>query len=184
MRAITGELTGEGIYGQFFRGAVDSAVHVEVQDTYRMPDKYEPLEIWRETGEIVQTGGGREWCRLVSDTVTRGVSVRRIRVVTVPHSEYTRWLLDACAPNIEAGEHIRYLPRHLAKALVPADDFWLFDSATVAFNTLDEGGAGEGLAVTTDQGIAEVCTVAAHELWAQGIDHADYMQSEFVDRQQ
>lgn len=180
MRAITGDLTGEGIYGQFFRSAVNSAVHVEVQDTYQMPDEYKPLEVWRATGEIVQTDGGREWCRLVSDTVARGVSVRRIRVVTVPHSEYTRWLLDACAPNIGAGENIRYLPRHLANTLVPADDFWLFDSSAVAFNTLDEDGAGEGLAVTTDQRIVEVCTVAAHELWDQGIDHAEYIQSEFV----
>lgn len=56
MRAITGELTGEGIHGQFFRGAVDSAVHVEVQDTHRMPDEYEPPEIWRETGEIAARG--------------------------------------------------------------------------------------------------------------------------------
>ncbi|MCX0275413.1 hypothetical protein NLM24_33010 [Nocardia zapadnayensis] len=87
-----------------------------------------------------------------------------------------------CAPNIEAGEHIRYLPKHLAATLVPADDFWLFGSSTVAFNTLDEGGAGEGLAVTTDQRIAEVCTMAAHELWQQGIDYAEYMQSDFVAR--
>lgn len=182
MRAITGELAGEGIYGQLFRKAQRSAVHVEVQDTYQMPDEYEPLERWRENREIVETDGGREWCKLVAETVARGVTVSRIRVVTVPHTEYTRWLLDACVPNIAAGEQIRYLPRHIVDGHVPGDDFWLFDSDVVAFNTIDDNGDGVGLAVTTDRPIVEVCSAAARRLWDQGINHASYLESEFAAR--
>ncbi|MET7752294.1 MULTISPECIES: DUF6879 family protein [Actinomycetes] len=179
MRAITGELAGEGIYAKFFRNAQHSAVHVEVQDTYDVPDEYEPLVRWREDRAIVETDGGREWCALVAETVSRGVTVTRIRVVTVPHNEYTRWLLDACTPNIAAGEEIRYLPRHLAEE-PPADDFWLFDDDTVAFNTVDDDDANNGLAVTTDPAIVRVCAEAARRLWAAGIDRDEYVRSEFA----
>ncbi|MGF6888557.1 hypothetical protein ABIA39_007922 [Nocardia sp. GAS34] len=175
MRVITGELAGEGIYGEFLLAAKVSAVHVEVQDTYHVPDEYEPLRAWRHDRRIVETAGGRAWCQLVRDTVDRGVRVARVRVVSVPQSEYTRWLLDACAPNAAAGEQIRWLPRHLIDPReVPADDYWLFDEHTVAFNTVDNGGDAAGLAVTTDPAIAAVCTRAWDRLWDKGIDHADY----------
>ncbi|WP_051047417.1 DUF6879 family protein [Nocardia asiatica] len=181
MRAVTGELAGQGIYAEFFRSARSTAVHLEVQDSYQVPDEYAPLKRWRETGEIIETDGGRQWCDLVTETTARGVTVARVRVVSVPHTEYTRWLVDACAPNAAAGEQIRWLPRHLADE-VPADDYWLFDEQTVAFNTIDDTGDAAGLAVTTDPAIARVCTEAWHRLWRHGIDHADYRRSEHAAR--
>ena len=182
MRVVTGELAGEGIYGEFFRAAQYSAVHVEVQDDYQVPDEYEPLQAWRQDRRIVETAGGRAWCQLVRDTVDRGVLVARVRVVSVPHSEYTRWLLDACAPNAAAGEQIRWLPRHrIGSGVVPADDYWLFDGRTVAFNTVDGTGDAVGLAVTTDPAIATVCAQAWDILWDSGIDHAKY-QAEHAPR--
>jgi hypothetical protein len=95
VRAVTGELAREGIYAQFFRETRTSAVHLEIRNSYAVPDEYEPLVRWRETGEIVETEGGRAWCALMSETTGRGVTVARLPVVTVPHTEYTRWLLDA-----------------------------------------------------------------------------------------
>ncbi|MEU7631855.1 DUF6879 family protein [Nocardia sp. NPDC049220] len=181
MQAVTGETAGEGIYARFFRAARISAVHVEVQDAYRVPDEYEPLLRWRRTREIVETDGGRQWCAMVAETVSRGVKVARVRVVTVPHTEYTQWLLDACATNVAAGEQIRWLPRHLAAA-VPSDDYWLFDNETVAFNTVDADGDAVGLAVTTDPAIAAVCTEAWNQLWSAGIDHTEYARSEYAIR--
>ncbi|MEV6774600.1 DUF6879 family protein [Nocardia sp. NPDC051030] len=181
MLAVTGELAGEGIYASYFRAARISAVHVEVQDSYQVPDEYEPLVRWRESREIIETDGGRQWCALVAETSARGVEVARVRVVTVPHSEYTAWLLDACASNIAAGEQIRWLPRHLTSAAeVPSDDFWLFDDEIVAFNTIDAAGDAVGLAVTTDPAIAAVCTEAWDRLWGKGIDHSDYVRSENI----
>lgn len=181
MRAVNGELAGEGIYGEFFRSARSSAVHVEVQDTYSVPDEYEPLVRWRENKEIVETAGGRQWCGLVHETVARGVLVARVRVVSMPHSEYTQWLLDACGPNVAAGERIRWLPRHLVDPTeIPRDDFWLFDNSTVAFNTVDATGDAAGLAITTDPAISAVCTQAWDRLWDKGIDHGTYRRSEYA----
>ncbi|WP_330251788.1 hypothetical protein OG874_37600 [Nocardia sp. NBC_00565] len=174
MRAVSGELAGEGIYAEYFRAAKVSAVHVEVQDSYQVPDEYEPLVRWRESRDIVETDGGRQWCALVAETAARGVTVARVRVVSVPHTEYTAWLLDACAPNAAAGEQIRYLPRHLATGHIPQDDYWLFDDERVAFNTVDETGDAVGLAVTTDPDIVAVAGAGWRRLWEQGINRADY----------
>lgn len=181
MLAVAGDLAGEGIYAQYFRAAKRSAVHVEVQDSYSVPDEYEPLVRWREDREIVQTDGGRQWCALVAETTNRGVHVARVRVVTVPHSEYTAWLVDACASNVEAGEQIRWLPRNLIESsAVPSDDYWLFDNEVVAFNTIDAAGDAVGLAVTTDPVIAAVCSDAWDRLWSKGIDHDQYRRSEYA----
>lgn len=182
MQAVTGELAGEGIYGSYFRRARRSAIHIEVRDTYHMPDEDEPTARWRESGEIIETAGGRAWCAMVAETVSRGVTVSRVRVVTVPHTEYTRWLLDACASNIAAGEQIRYLPRHEVDGHVPEDDYWLFDDEIVGFNTVDADGDGVGLAVTADTEIVDVCARAAARLWAHSTDHGDYLRRGFDSR--
>lgn len=178
MLAVTGDTAGEGIYASYIRAAERSAVHVEVCDEYGMEDEDEPIVRWRRTGEIVETQGGRDWCSMVRDLTERGVTVARVRVVTVPHSDYTRWLLDASSSNAAAGEQIRYLPRHGVVANIPCDDYWLIDDRIVAFNTVDTDGRGVGLAVTSDPGIAELCTQAWHRLWDQGIDYHDYRRCE------
>jgi hypothetical protein len=183
MLAVTGNLTGEGVYARYFRAAQRTAVHVEVQDSYDVPDEYEPLARWRETGEILLTDGDRRWAALMRETIARGVRVARVRVVTVPHTEYVRWLLAASDDNADAGEQIRWLPRHLAvDAAPPSDDYWLFDDTTVAFNTVDEASAAVGLAVTTDPAQAALCARAWTRLWDLGVDHHDYQLSEHARR--
>lgn len=104
----------------------------------------------------------------------RGVTVSRVRVITVPHSDYQRWLLSETVDNIEAGEDIRYLPRHLAGE-VPTDDFCLFDNRTVAFNLIDREGGPAGAAVTTDPNIANYCLSAKERLWELATPYAEYV---------
>ncbi|MFF0497827.1 DUF6879 family protein [Nocardia aobensis] len=181
MRVIAGELAGDSHKAKLFRDARRSALRVEVRDSRELTDDDEPLVRWRENGDVVETDGERIWCALVAETVARGVRIARVRVVTVPHTEYTRWLLDACAPNIAAGEEVRYLPRHFA-ANPPADDFWLFDGETVAFDVVDDDNAHPGLAVTTDRSIAGVYADAWERLWSHGVDRDDYLRSGFAAR--
>ena len=62
-----------------------------------------------------------------------GQRMARVRIVTEPHNDYTRFLLDLARINATAGEDIRYLPRDRAKDLdLPGHDFWLIDSSKVA----------------------------------------------------
>ena len=74
--------------------------------------------------------------RLVRVATQPGKSITRVRVVTVPHSDYARWGLTVAPLNINAGEDIRWRPRHrhLADGIeFLADDYWLFDDNRVVF---------------------------------------------------
>ncbi|WP_227996098.1 DUF6879 family protein [Nocardia australiensis] len=95
-------------------------------------------------------------------------------VVTVPHSDYQRWLLSTTGSNVEAGEDIRYLPRHLADD-VPVDDWWLYDDDRVAFNLVDPDGKLDGMAVTSDSGIVAYCRSVRNCLWQKVIPFANYV---------
>ncbi|MFQ6228434.1 DUF6879 family protein [Nocardia sp. NPDC002869] len=180
-------VVGDGIFEPLFRTARYRAFHLEVQDTYGVADEVEALRRW-EAGEAYepaeQPASWRAWDDLMVETAGRGVVLERLRVVTVPHSDYTRWLLSRTDIRIETGESVRWLPRHLTGPdEVPRDDYWLFDDDTVAFTTFAETGEFMGLSITTDPGIVDRCVRARAILWQHGIDHARYADSEYTHAQ-
>ncbi|WP_067836079.1 DUF6879 family protein [Nocardia lijiangensis] len=157
-----------------------SAFHLEVRDAYAVPSESEPFRRFL-AGEPVPTERPRPWTTLMRNVTDRGVAVSRVRVVTVPHSDYHRWLLSITSSNVEAGEDIRYLPRHLVDAEdIPADDAWLFDAERVAFNLIDENAAPAGAAITTDSWIVERYEKARQRLWAAAIPFGEYAASVHV----
>ncbi|WP_040807949.1 DUF6879 family protein [Nocardia concava] len=158
---------------ELFRKAQREAFHLEVRDTYSVPAESEPLRRFLNGEPPIPEYGKRPWTELVQETVSRGVRVTRVRVVTEPHSDYQRWLLSITASNVEAGEDIRYLPRHLARD-VPSDDWWLFDDATVGFNLVDNDGKPAGAAITTDPGIAAYCRSVKEMLWQSASPFREY----------
>nr|WP_306363916.1 DUF6879 family protein [Nocardia sp. CC227C] len=101
-------------------------------------------------------------------------------MVTVPHSDYQRWLLSVTASNVAAGEDIRYLPRQSAGE-VPTDDWWLFDDEKVGFNLVDEDGRPAGAAITTDAGIAAYCRGVKERLWRLAIPFHEYAAGNAVE---
>ncbi|MCX4097599.1 hypothetical protein LBW94_035140 [Nocardia sp. alder85J] len=114
------------------------------------------------------------WAEVVKDATARGVAVRRVRVVTEPMSDYQRWLLTETGDNIEAGEDVRYLARHLVRD-VPADDAWVVDGTTIGFNLVDSAGKPAGAAVTTDPGIVSYYRDAVERLWSLATPFPDYV---------
>ncbi|WP_405138252.1 DUF6879 family protein [Nocardia sp. NBC_01388] len=157
---------------QFWQ-AEREAFHLEVRDTYSVPSESEPLRRFLNGEPALPEYGRRPWTELVQETVGRGVLVSRVRVVTVPHSDYQLWLLSITAGNVAAGEDIRYLPGHLAGE-VPTDDWWLFDDTTVGFNLVDSDGAPAGAAITTDPGIAAYCRRVKEKLWQSAVPFNKY----------
>lgn len=99
----------------------------------------------------------------------------RVRVVTIPHSDYQRWLLSVTPGNIAAGEDIRYVPRQAA-GKVPPDDFWLFDGHTVGYNLADREGSPAGVAVTEDPDIAAYCRSVRDRLWKMATPYAEHVR--------
>ncbi|WP_431972033.1 DUF6879 family protein [Nocardia sp. bgisy134] len=158
---------------EWFRGLRRSAFHLEVRDSYAEPAENNRLRAFLD-GDPPPDEPPVPWHGLMRETADRGVSVSRVRVVTVPLSGYHRWLLSITGRNIESGEDIRYLPRHLAGE-VPPDDWWLFDDEHVAFNLSDANGRPAGAAVTTDPRIAEYCRGVQARLWDLATPYAEYV---------
>jgi hypothetical protein len=159
---------------ELLRECRSEVFHLEVLDTYRVLDEDEAFRAFVNDEPYDYRAWFHDWVTFVEDLTVHGVSVSRVRVVTVPHSDYQRWSLVIAGLNVEAGEDIRYLPRHLAGE-VPAEDYWLLDNEAVAFNLLDKGGRGIGnSAVTTDPVIVGRCLRAKERLWSISTPFTEY----------
>ena len=162
----------DGVFRTFKR----SAFHLEVEDSYRTPDESEPFRKFL-SGEPDDYVWHQPWLDLIREATAAGRSVQRVRVVSVPHVDYTRWGLTVASLNIAAGEDIRWLPRNLVDpAELSADDFWLIDGQRVVFTIFTPDGAFSGGAETVDRVIVERCIDVRNRAWAAGIPHAQYVR--------
>ncbi|MBF6466297.1 hypothetical protein IU427_14080 [Nocardia beijingensis] len=148
------------------------AFHLEVLDTYAEPNEHEPFRRFL-ADEPDDHAWFQPWTELIQETTSRGVAVTRVRIVTEPHTDYTRFALAVAALNVRAGEDIRYLPRHHAGE-VPSDDYWLLDDETVVFSAFGESGGWSG-AVTTDPHIAAYCRGLRARFWPLATPFAEYV---------
>ncbi len=71
----------------------------------------------------------QDWLSMVRQAASEGRRFTRVRVVSLPLSDYNRWSHVIAQHNIAAGEDIRYITREGAQdAGLPNEDYWLFDS--------------------------------------------------------
>lgn len=121
-------ITGEA-FNEIFTGFTATADHLEVRDRYSDPIEDEALRRFL-AGEPDDLAWMEPWLDRVRSLTGEGKRFRRVRVVTLPLSDYQRWgLLAVCRLNIAAGEDVRYLDRAAANDL-SGMDFWLFDEGT------------------------------------------------------
>ncbi|MFF0614094.1 DUF6879 family protein [Nocardia tengchongensis] len=169
MQLVQGEA-----FDDLFRKAKTDAFHLEVQDSYETPEESEPFRRFLD-GQTDDYDWLQGWLGLVSETTSRGVRVQRARVVTLPHSDYVRWSLTVSAENTQAGEEIRYLPRHLIDSdALTADDWWLFDDQMLGFTIFEPGGRWAGAAVTTDPHIVSYARRVREQVWAAATPWLEY----------
>jgi hypothetical protein len=154
-----------------------SAVHLEARDEYT-PDDPVYLD-WKAGSAIDPAEAWRDWHQLMRATITRGVQVRRARVVSEPVTDFIRYEYDLTAGlNIDAGELVRWLPRRRASDLcIPGNDFWVFDNRLVRFGYF--AGNGEYLddELTEDPAVVRQCCEAFEAVWARAVDHVGYRPS-------
>jgi hypothetical protein len=166
-------LQGEA-FDRLFRTFERTAFHLELQDSYHTPEESGPFDLFQR-GEPDDFAWHQPWLSLVRDATRAGRSIARVRVVSVPHGDYTRWGLTVAALNIQAGEDIRWLPRHLAHDMaLTADDFWLFDDDRVVFTIFEPNGRFGGGAQTVDPLIVEHCRRARDQVWSKAIPTHEY----------
>ncbi|WP_232535177.1 DUF6879 family protein [Nocardia terpenica] len=161
---------------ELLRECRHEAFHLEVRDQYSVPGEDEPFQRFLNGEHFGYREWFQDWSQFVQELTARQVSVSRLRVVTVPHSDYQRWSLTIAPMNVEAGEDVRYLPRHQA-GRVPPDDFWLIDNKIVVFSLADKDGRSPGgAAVSTDPEIVAYCQRTRKRLWELAIPLAEYVQ--------
>ncbi|KAB2384773.1 DUF6879 family protein [Actinomadura montaniterrae] len=164
-------------FADLFAGCRRTAVHLEMRDAYT-PDDPVFLD-WKAGKAVDPAETWQEWYEQVRETVTRGVQVRRARIVSEPITDFIRYEYDLTRGlNLAAGEDVRWLPRRRASDLaLPGNDFWVFDDEVVLFNHF----AGDGSVppdgdeeVTSDASVVKLCVSAFEAVWARGIPHEDY----------
>lgn len=165
--------TGEA-FDNLFRTFARTAFHLEVEDSYHTPEESEPFRHFL-AAEPDDFAWHEPWLKLIREATQAGRAVTRVRVVSEPHIDYTRWGLSVAPLNMAAGEDIRWLPRHLTAGLsLPPDDFWLFDDDRVVFSLFEDTGRFAGGAQTADPDIVERCRQLRERVWALAVPHAGY----------
>lgn len=130
------ELT-EGQFFELFETFEHTAFRLEVRESYAGVDDAAFREF--QAGMLPNLDSYESWMQNIRDQRARGKRVERVRVVSKPWSDYTRFGLWACQSTIGAGEDIRYLERDQANSLgLPDHDYWLFDSRTAVVIHFDD----------------------------------------------
>jgi hypothetical protein len=166
-------------FDELIANCTHSAVHLEMRDSYSVDYEEGPFAEWKKGfrhDPADRASWWRPWLDLIQGTVSRGVVVRRARIVSEPVSEYTRFLHDGTFTNVAAGENIRWLPRQRASEIaLPGNDFWLFDEQWVHWNHFDGDGGWTGEEIVDSPAAAKLCAEAFEAVWSRAVPHEQYM---------
>jgi hypothetical protein len=169
---------------QAFLALFDSFEHtafrLETREAYVEDEESEPLRAF--LAGRPDYGWFADWPEYISGIVAAGKRFERVRVVSQPHSDYTRFGLDLARLSVAAGDDIRYLPRPEAQRLgLPNEDYWLFDSRTVVIF-----GFGADGRITQRLLVDEPAAVVAHSYWRDvawhyAVHHTEYARKQGVE---
>lgn len=152
-----------------------TALHLETRDAYGTAVELPHLAVWA-AGEPDDLGWLDGWCATVREAVAAGKSVRRVRVVSEPLSDYQRWSHSIAGPMVDAGEDIRWVPRRLVSTIgIPGNDFYLFDGRLLAFLHYAGNGLATGRTRTADSRSIGLCRSAFEAVWGLAIPHREYL---------
>ncbi|MEV6209815.1 DUF6879 family protein [Kitasatospora sp. NPDC051914] len=161
---------------ELLRNTQRSAMHLEMRDGYMQDDP--AFAAWK-AGHRLDPNDRQSWWRpwldVIAEATSRGVEVRRARIVSEPVSEYIRYEYDVTFPNVAAGEQVRWLPRRNASNIaLPGNDFWLFDGKILRWGHFSGDGDSLGGELTEDPAAVKLCAEAFEAVWDRAIPHSQY----------
>jgi hypothetical protein len=166
----------EPTFAELIAATTTSAVHLENPDQHMTSDPgYQAWLAGRPAPD-----DPRERYRSVTDAIsdagTRGVVVRRARVVAEPVSDYVRWQHSLTEMiNLAAGEQVRWLPRRLASIIaLPGNPYWVFDARLVRFTLFGGDGEVQGHQYSEDPAVVKLCMSALEVVWERATPHEEY----------
>jgi len=164
-------LVGEDFFN-LFRTFEHTAYRLEVRESYYEKEQLEQYL----AGGPVNLRYMEEWLAVMVQARVAGKRVERVRVVSRPFSDYTRYGLWLCRYNVQVGEDIRYLDRrHEAVADLPNHDYWLLDSSRlyiVRFSDADE--------LLGAEPVEDAAQIVQHGAWRDVAWHHAASYSQFV----
>jgi hypothetical protein len=137
-------LEGEA-WARYFQDYSTSAFRLELRQVYSMPDEADELRRFR-AGEKPPAQYHYGWLDTVAAAIRAGKTMRRVRVVQQPLTDYIRYEFEwGFVYNVEAGEDIRILDMTgRASPALPDHDFWMFDETTIVKMLYRDDGAQLG----------------------------------------
>lgn len=162
-------------FGALFDRFRFSAFRMETLQAYVVEEDQAAIDGWR-TGQARPEYSVRTspWAARLATTSIAGKSWQRLRVVSLPLSEYTRWEMAAYIESAVLGEEIRILVRSKEFEDL-TEDFWLFDegepdarAVTLHYDDAGRPGEHEYEYVTDPSMIARLTQTAARG-WDAGI---------------
>ncbi|MCY0937780.1 DUF6879 family protein [Streptomyces sp. H34-S4] len=159
------------------KAARHSVAHLEMRDAYMLGDP--EFIAWKQGKRLDPDADKSTWWRPFLDTVSevtsRGVQMRRARIVSEPVTDYIRYEYDVTFPNVAAGELIRWLPRRRAADIaLPGTDFWLFDNSKLLFTHFSGTGEVVDREWCTEPDVIELCRSAFESVWERSLPHEEY----------
>lgn len=153
------------------------AFHLELRDAYATVIEDGPFAKWLK-GEHDDFAWLQAWQARIRNATQAGKTVRRVRVIGEPITDYIRWEHSSTVHNLEVGEDIRWLPRHLLPSdfvfPVKGNDWWLFDDQLVAVGHFHDDGSVQGHEIITDGAVVADCVRVRDQLWVIAIPHSEY----------
>ncbi|GGV19342.1 DUF6879 family protein [Streptomyces spectabilis] len=162
-------------FAELLAGAVKSAVHLEMRDAYYSNPRFEAWQEGRRVEWADRTSWWRPYHQVIADAVARGVHVRRARIVSEPVTDYIRWEHYQTRANTEAGEEVRWLPRHRTwDMLLPGSDLWIFDGRLMRVHHFSGDGEWINKELCDDSAVVGQQAAAFERVWERAVPHDQY----------
>ncbi len=122
----------------------------------------------------------QSWLDLLQETTATGRRFARVRLVSLPLTDYSRFGVWCAQFTNAAGEDIRYLDRSQAQAAgLPNHDYWLFDSRHLLRMHFDERDAFLGGEI-----IEDAAEIVKANYWRDAAWHYATRRDDFATQQQ
>lgn len=146
---------------------------METRDQYYSPSETEALRQFA-AGEPVDFGWFQNWLTMICEATAEGRRFSRVRVVSEPLTDYTRFGVFCSEHTNAAGEDIRYLMRDQAADL-PDYDYWLFDSRLLVMMHFDAEENFLGGEIIEDPAV-----IVQHSYWRDAAWHRAVRRDDFA----
>ena len=121
----------------------------------------------------------QSWLTMLHEANAEGLRFARVRVVSLPLNDYSRFGVWCSQFTGGAGEDIRYLARDQALAVgIPEHDYWLFDSRKLVRMHFDDDDRFLGGEV-----IEEPAAIVEHNYWRDAAWHWAVERNTFATEQ-